>query len=478
MAFPILLSQISQTEERAEIARDLTIEPTLPSGGNPKASRTGKTLGTVKPPFPFLMANVERDELRVPLFYAQTKFGKETIEATDADANWKPLTSEKSHISLREAQFSIVAEAVEHLREHRTTTIQAQPGAGKTIMATLLALKLGLRFCVLYPYQPLEKQWLTTAASVMTGKDKYDKKDPSFDGFWVVDQPAVASRKFEEKGGGGREFDAMFSLGDRTTTAISEADRATIGTLIIDEAHLFCTPSSVNTILSFEPKYVIILTATLERSDGAHKMMHLLAGEHDIFRPPKRDYRLIAFKSKVVIPEKINRITGTLDYTSLCSDMAANEQYNREIVDFVVANPTRKFMVLSRLVSHAETLKDALAAKGIETDVLCGRRKKCSDSSVLVGTFQKIGTGFDAATFLEGFDGRAPDALILTHTIKQWQSYTQIVGRVMRADPKVTPIVVFMMTQNPVTSRHLSGLSRYIRETGGTLEKVSEPFTF
>lgn len=468
MAFPITLSLLNR-EDREQICRELEIRPDPPF-----SIGSSVTSSSVVTPFPFLIVNAEADEIRIPLFYAREMLGPDVAPGDDSCCGWKRLRKKYTpKVPYRTEQIPVVENAVAQLSQHSCTTIQVQPGAGKTIMATSIAVNLGYKYAVIVPQTPIVTQWVKTTAMVLFGDGGDVAKEAADKIICIPDQAAVERRKADK--GKSRlvtdssDFDVIISLPDRITE-LPDAVRNQIGTLIVDEAHLACVPSMVKTLLSFTPKHVIVLTATLEREDSAHRMMHLLAGNHDVFRKQTRSYRLIPFQTGITVDEKLNRGTGKLDYTALCGDIASNEVYNQCIIETVVQNPGRKFIILSKLVSHAEALCKALLERGVSASLMCGRRKECIDSRALVGTTNKVGTGFDVATFCKQFDGRSPDTLILAHTVKQWQSYAQISGRIMRASQDVTPVVVWMLTRNAVTSRHLSGLKKYIASTGGIIE--------
>lgn len=469
MAFPVQLSVLS-VEEKTKIAEDLTITPKAPSTSGKFPFRSGdlKSLATtigssVAPPFKFLKASKEKDELRIPLFYATEMFGKEAVfesSSTWTEASFKGV---EPRIELKEPQKEIIKEAMEHIFNTGCTTIQAQPGAGKTVMAIYIAIKLGLKTAILVPREPLVKQWISTIEKLLG----VDEKETTI--AYVPDQPSAEKKKFSSDAElPSQQF--IVVLGERGN-CLPERFKETFGTLIIDEAHMCCVTSWVDNLLNFSPRNIIALSATLERNDEAHRMMHLLAGSHDIFRPPTREYRLIPFQTNVQIEEKTNKITKKLDYTSFCSDLSQNETFNDAVLRIVVENPERKFIVLSKLVSQVKYLNAKLLEKGVKSDIMCGSRKSYKDCKVLIGTFSKISVGFDAATFSVDFDGESPNTLIFCHGVKEWQNYSQSVGRVMRASPEVTPVVVWMLSKNTITTKHLQGLKKYMCETGAKIER-------
>jgi superfamily II DNA or RNA helicase len=465
MAFSALIESIDQ-KTREKLAKELLITPEAQKIPNALAARLPSAAVealTSAPTAPFSFFSICGKDIRLPLFYARSVFGPESVPGDAEGSKWERMHTSATMMETRDHQIPIIEEAMTHLKQHSTTTIQAQPGAGKTFMALTLAVSLGLRTAVLTPRETLNDQWKTTFAKVSTGDSEKIVEGSVF----IPRQAAFESKRVEDP-----SPDLIVSLVDRVK-GMSKSLRDSVGTLIIDEAHMMCTPSRVESLLSFTPRYIIVLTATLERNDSAHRMMHLLAGTHDIFRPPERPYKLIALQSGVEGEERLNRVTGLLDFSHLISSLASNVTYNEIIADTVAANPNRKFIILTSLVAHTKALCTMIKARGVSSDIMCGNKKKYGDCRALVATRLKVGTGFDAATFAGDFDGVSPDTLILATTIKSWQQYTQCVGRVMRARPGVTPVVVWMLSRNSVTSRHLAGLKKYISSSGGVVEKVS-----
>lgn len=467
MSFPVVAEHLND-EERARIAKELEIVPTVPPSFGKGVQQSAA------PPFGFYTH--EGENIKLPLSFARELFGAESVPGEFA---WGKLSSSSVRLPMRSHQVSIIEEAKAHLIQHSTTTIQVPPGTGKTIMAISIAVVLGLKFAIVFPRSTLQSQWTKSIARVILGDDNPAclKEAASFicePSQAAVEARATASGKAKK---GARavsleDFQAIVALGERAASVPKEM-RAQVGTLIIDEAHLCCVPSLVPALLAFSPRYVIALTATLERSDGAHQMIRHLAGWHEVFRRPTRPYKVIAFQTGIPIRETLNRVTKLLDYTQYCNDLALNEEFSKAIVDVVVANATRKFVILFTRVDHAERVSAAIREKGVSSEVMCGARKMYTDCRALCGTFGKISTGFDASTFATDFDGEDPDTLILVNGVKQSATFAQSAGRIMRARKDVTPAVVWMLTHNAVSTRHLSGMRKFIRENGGEVLKAN-----
>ena len=66
------------------------------------------------------------------------------------------------------------------------------------------------------------------------------------------------------------------------TDKISQTLRNKVGTLIIDEAHCFCSESRIKALLAFTPRFTIAETATPIKDNGMHKIIQSIAGTHYI----------------------------------------------------------------------------------------------------------------------------------------------------------------------------------------------------
>jgi superfamily II DNA or RNA helicase len=465
MAFPTFLSQLTK-EEKDTLASDLIVRPAPPASipsrilASLPAAAAAVLSAPPAPPFNFFHLNLDTDEIRIPFFYARTMFGEESIQDNIWPSGPESLSTKSIKIEMRPEQIPVIEKSNLDLEEYSTTTIGLPPGAGKTIIGVVLAAKRGLITCYLVPREILVDQWITTIAKVFFAGDVDAAKK-------VIYVPGQKAKEIKKKGPIWTEFGAMVALIDRVES-LPLAIRKRIGTLVIDEGHMLCTRNRVNALLAFAPRYVIVETATLERKDEAHVMMKLLAGPHGFFSTSNRPFTVEKLQTGVRVEEKLSK-AGLLDYTALCVKISENEEFNAAIVDTVLKNPLRKFIILTRLVSHAKALSESLRTSGITSEAMCGSRKRHQDVRALVGTMPKISTGYDVATAAENYDGNPADTLILAHSIKQWQSFEQSKGRIMRAKEGVVPVVVWMATLNTITSRHLHSLKEWISKTGGTV---------
>jgi hypothetical protein len=240
-----------------------------------------------------------------------------------------------------------------------------------------------------------------------------------------------------------------------------------VGTLIVDEAHLFCTPKKVECLLRVQPRVVIIETATLVRNDGMHEMVQSIAGTHGVFTISNAPYVVKRVLTQIPIEVVKNRYGN--DYTEMCREMKDSQPRNEMICDIVATNLHRKYIILARRADHVVVLQNMFEAMGIKSGTLYGTKNKYNDSSVLIGTMPKIGTGFDEENACEDFKGDKSNVLILANSVKQYQSFEQYRGRVMRCK---SPIVIWIQDPISTINNHFRGLVPWIEETNGTIEKM------
>jgi len=399
--------------------------------------------------------------LTLPYRYAKQTFGLSNDSIEHRRIPGIPETI-KYAIDLREGQCDYAVQCFEHLEDFGTTIVGLPPGFGKTFIGSWLAYHMELLTIVIAPRTPLLDQWKKTFNTAIPDLKVWivGDNDKEFD----LARPPMEPGTLQVKS---ILPDVIICL-DPRIEKIPEHIRRMIGTLIIDEAHMIATPSRIQGLLSIFPKYVILETATLKREDGMHKICNLIAGEEGVFVTAQDPYTLFDVQLPFIEGKEESTQMG-VSYTALNTSLAENETYNQVIIGIVKANKERKFILLTRLVKHATVLKKLLEANGITCDTLVGSKKKYSDSKVLIGTFQKIGVGFDEATASATFAGIKSDTLILCHSVKNIQNFEQFRGRVMRV---ANPQVYWLTPNNKMIKRHLYGLKDWIGKTNGKIVKV------
>lgn len=344
---------------------------------------------------------------------------------------------------LRDYQIVVFEEALEQIKAYGTTTLGLYPGFGKTIEGARLTCELGLLTLIYCHRETLALQWLKTY------QDFTDAE------VWVVGQKAP------------KTCNVIVCMDTRYHIIPPEMIKQ-IGFLIVDEAHTFCTSSRVPCLLAVQPKYIVIETATLERDDDMHQMMYAMVGEHGIYRTDNKPFKVFKIETGIT-PERKNNSIGMLDWSHLQKTTLLIPERVKMIVNIVKENIEEKTLILTAVVEHAKLIEEELSKEEISFDVLYRNKKNYIDRKVLIGTISKIGTGFDQATFCEGYDGIRFKNLILTSSIKKVSLLEQSVGRVFRAE---SPVVYHFVDNDDIYRNHWRVARKWYNIRGG---EVIEP---
>lgn len=331
-------------------------------------------------------------------------------------------------------------QALEHLKRYNTTTIALYPGFGKTFLGCMLSHRLNRITCVLVHRENVGKQWIKSFKTYIP-----DIKDEDL---WYVNDKVKPKAKI------------MICMAGRTDKIPTEM-RKSVGTLIIDEAHCFCSTSRIKPLLSFSPRFTIVETATPIKDNGMHKITQSIAGTHFIQKISNKPYKCY------IIQTNINFVTESKNpFTDLVSQQCESEERNKIIQNIIKDNPNKKTMIASPRTKHCDDICSSIEELGITPAKLYGTIKNYKTSSVLVGTTSKMGVGFDEANFCDDYDGRPSDLLIITQTFKSWPMFEQVRGRGMRAD---TPTVVYLNDKHSITRRHMGIMRKWVKETNGEI---------
>ena len=437
MSIWIPYTQFNETTQR-RLIRDLTI---------PRTSRRPPMAG--KPVLPegesLYAFDVEGGDIRIPYHYARNTLG------VVPNGDRYPKLSEK-HVStmtgkLRPGQERAIGIIIPELRQTGVSRAIMAPGTGKTIVGAHTTATLGYPTIVVVPIKKLVAQWRKT----------YEMVVPTASVWMVgVDKNIPTDRP-----------DVIISL-DTQIKNIPVEWRKMYGLLVVDEAHMFATPTRIKALLSIRPLHILIETATPVRLDGLHLAIEAVGGKAGAVIDSVSPYKMRVVEMSYVHPEEVYTSRG-VNYGALCDSISADESYNRTIVGIVKANPSNKFIILTLRVSHGETLKNMLTEADVTCDTLTGCKNRYTDSRVLVGTFSKIGTGFDEANACEDFGGVKSDSLIICQSIASPPNFEQYRGRVMRSE---NPVVYWLNTGNRVIRSHLTKMKKEVVSSGGVIENV------
>lgn len=345
-------------------------------------------------------------------------------------------------------QQTLANKAMETLQTQKSILLNLYTGFGKTIMGAYLSCQLQKRTLVLSTQSILPKQWEETFSQFTDAKVEVyagsKKKMPSNESQVVICTSGVLQN-------------------------MSEEVRLSFGTVILDEVHSFCTRTRIFSVLLVQPSYVIAETATFERPDGMEIMIRSVIGYNDVVVPLKKNFNVYSVETNVQPTIKLD-FRGKMIWSEYVKSLVQNEYRNDMIVSWILKNSNRKILVLTDRKEMIEQISKRLEAKNIEHDFLFGSKKKYKDTKILLGTWAKIGVGFDEKTACENFSGIRIDLVFLLFSTKQTWLVEQSVGRAFRAD---MPAVVDFVDNHGTSKNHFGFRQRWYRSRGGNVIKVS-----
>jgi len=395
---------------------------------------------------PIRFFETSKDEVVLPLTFAKKVFKDEISQnkitlPAHQDVNFEFTKELFSH------QIPIAKQSAELLVSNQCVLLNLYTGFGKTIMGAFLSSLLRKRTLVLSTQSILPKQWEETFLQFTNAKvEVYDgskKKLPSDDSQVVICTSGVLKN-------------------------IPHEMRKTFGTVLFDEVHSFCTRTRIFTTLLVEPSYIIAETATFERPDGGEIMMRSVIGYNDVIVPLKKKFNVYAIETGVK-PEVMLDRRGKMIWSKYVTSLVQDNFRNDMIVSWIIKNTNRKILVLTDRKEMIEQISKRLDDKGLEHDFLFGSKKKYKDTKILLGTWAKIGVGFDEKNACENFSGMRIDLVFLLFSTKQSWLVEQSVGRGFRSE---MPAVVDFIDDHPTSKNHFKNRQRWYKSRGGSVIKI------
>lgn len=427
---------------REQIKKELTVFPVSTSSFN-------------QTPEPVRLWMEDDEFLYMPRSYfleaVKRRFDPEFFfEPSDGVSELAPVAG----VTFRPGQKEVVEEAVSVLkaRPFGGVILEAQVGAGKSILSLEVARRIGRKTLVVVHTSVLMDQWIQEIKRFYPEWSTGKIQGPTIDvhnNSICVGMLQSLSMKDDYPDWLYREF----------------------GTIIVDEVHYCGSQEFKNVMFRFYPRYFLGLSGTLKRSDGAENVFKFGIG-------------------RVVKGQKIESLVPTIyfvdtkgagqdfslsDYgrqkhallESLCMSDARNKLIVQNTLKAVQAG--RHVIVLSERVAHVESLyallKKAITDPAVKVGKMVGSSKKderayAQDAQVLVATSQLLAVGFNNPRL---------DTLIFATPI---QAVVQPVGRVIRQHPEKKPPLVIDLVETAFKGARVLAKSRArkYREKGWILK--------
>lgn len=382
----------------------------------------------------------------------------------------------KFSATLRENQEDIKKRALHFLNTRGCVMISAYPGFGKTISAIKLASMIKLPTLVITKGLAIINQW----------KESIEKFSP--DATCQIIKPK--SKLLPDQN--------FYIINAQNAIKIDPQLMKKIGLVIVDECHQVMTETLSKSLTCVTPRYMIGLTATPYRYDGYDALIGLYFGitndrllsvdnENDTnireeldnqngSDPPKKSNNPLIYR-KLWIPHTVYRINtgfkptvelnaqGKTDWGKILDSQACDVYRNECIVKLVKKFDKRVFLILTKRIAQAEYLMNRLKDENQYVTSLFGSQKTyCGDARILIGTTQKVGTGFDHP--------RLNTLLLATDTLNY---YIQNLGRVCRS-PDSNPIFFDLVDDYSILKRHFNERKNVYLEHGGKFRDFNSDY--
>lgn len=334
---------------------------------------------------------------------------------------------------LRPAQQE-AAKVVEDLffkQQYVNAILKLPPGAGKTILAVYLAIKLKLKTCIVIDNSELLKQWVE---AIMTFGNLTEGDIGLIRGkIYNVDKPFTIAMTQSLGSKLKRNFNPF----------MKKIDRAQFGLVIYDEVH--CTSSSemfAKVSVFFRTPNILGLSATPFHNGVAEVLMKNTIGnieyESNAYEMTP-NYNLVFYHSKLqkytfVMNKMTDYIQKKSYYNSL---LVKSEPYLDLIVRLSqkLRNEKHNVIIICMTKKQVDLISERLTAAGLENRKFNGDNREIDkeNDTIIVATYSLIGKGFDMSRL---------SGLILASLFSGKKSLIQVCGRVLRSEPgKIKPVI-------------------------------------
>jgi len=249
-------------------------------------------------------------------------------------------------------------------------------------------------------------------------------------------------------------------LGDlswATVRMAAELSSCTAQLVVVDEAHLIVTKSSLCALTAIRPQFLLGLSGTFWRTDILDVFLGwLFATPLRLGSQPSRRQLTVHLTRTEFSPQLVQTSRGTLDWNVVLKSLSSNTARNALILDVLLSNdrqPGMRTLILTKYLFHNELLVAGAASRGIELAAFDESRPMPKN---LVATFKKCGTGLS----LDGFGAVILAVDVMDYTL-------QYVSRVIRSAECVGHIWDFV-DKHPSLQRHYKVRAKVYRELGAS----------
>jgi superfamily II DNA or RNA helicase len=359
---------------------------------------------------------------------------------------------------------SVQEAAAKALVAHDTGVFVAPPGVGKTVIGIYLLAERARNTLVLVHRKPLMDQWVTQLSLFL----------------------GIPPRSIGRIGAGRRRPNGRLDvamLQSLVRKGVVDDLVADYGHVIVDESHHVPAVTFERVLSEVRAKFVTSLTATPNRRDGQHPILHMQCGPIRYAVHARSPLAQRPFENRLILRNTTFQPATAHDQgiQTLYSELAADGERNALIVNDVCAalDEGRSPIVLTERKDHIERLVASLRGRVRHLVVLHGgmspkaRREEMErldaipddEERLLIATGRYIGEGFDDARL---------DTLFLTLPVSWKGTLVQYAGRLQRLHAGKTELRIYdyLDRRVPVLQRMFERRLRGYRAIGYSMDEA------
>ncbi|EJE8547425.1 DEAD/DEAH box helicase [Vibrio vulnificus] len=379
------------------------------------------------------------------------------LQVTDNRFAGQVLTDMTFVGSLRSAQ----SKAIDELMQHDIGVLHAPTAFGKTVTAIGLIQRRGVNTLVLVHNKQLVDQWQERLKAFTLGIDigvyTGSKKKPT-------GQVDIAT------------YQSLINRSDNSVHSLVKE----YGQIIVDECHHLSAPQYEQVLSEAHAKYVVGISATLERRDGHQPIIFMQAGRvrHTIKSDRNNQFAQVLDRRELnlEVPLHLSSNDPKPHISEIYRWLMLHPLRNATIVEGIqneVFNG-RVPIVLTERREHANIIAGLLNDVGITHQILVGSMKKkqqaevmskLDSTQVIVATGRFVGEGFDLPRL---------DTLILALPVSWKGSLIQYVGRIQRdyKGKEEVKVIDYIDVKIPMLLRMFNKREKGYRALGFSSESI------
>lgn len=317
--------------------------------------------------------------------------------------------------------------AIADLKKSDMGILAAGTAFGKTVVAAYMIAERKVNTLVLVNRRQLQLQWVARLSEFL----------------------GIPEKEIGRVGGGTSRWTGKIDVAviqSLSSKGVVDPRVKEYGQIIVDECHTVASETFEAAVDSAPAKYVLGLSATVDRQDGQHPLIMMQCGPIRHRVDPKTLARREPFDHIVYVRPTAFRMSvgkvgedGHIEYNDLCDELVADAARNRQIVQDVlsVIAEGRSPVVLSDRREQVETIARLLDGRVQHILLLMGGmgRRQLKTERERLATIPETESRVILATgsFLgEGFDDARLDTLFLAQPISWKGRLTQFAGRLHR----------------------------------------------